>query len=121
MTKLKTGEKVFVVPQVTRYRTGEPFYTEVTRVGKKYGYILRYGCERPFDLLTGASHHKENNDRINGFGFDVYKSEDEYNKEQKVASDYADLKSRLRGNYDFPKLPPEVVDKITAILNEYSI
>jgi hypothetical protein len=118
---LKAGDVVFVVEQQKRYSAAlPPSSKEVIRVGNKFGYIKGHGDDRPFCLATGRSHHKENNMRANGYGFDVYLSEDEYRREVFEASELQRLSDRLieRHASRLVSLSAECVSKIHAVLDE---
>ena len=119
---IKAGDTVFVVYQRSRLAPpNESEYKEVVRVGRQYGYIKRYSLELPFHLDSGVSHHKNSNDRSNGYGFDVYVSEEEYRKERHEADELARLKKRLTGSTFttfMMELSPEAVQQIHAILDD---
>jgi len=118
---LCVGDVVCVVDQRRRGSLEpEPRSEQVVRVGRKFGYIKGYGDDRPFDLATGVSHHKEGNARANGYGFDVYKSEADYIQEVFRASEFRRLKQRLISGYSssLVNLSHECVSKIHAVLDE---
>lgn len=97
---LKPGDQVFVVHQRSRYQ--KETHTEtlpVVRMGRKYGYVEKYGRESPFCLQTGYSVHNESNVRVNGYGFDVYLSEADWQEEKRRDREKQRLKDRLVNNY----------------------
>lgn len=120
---LKVGDTVFVVYQSRRGDKGERRTTHevITKVGRKYGYFGSDRFERPFCLCTGKSHHSTDcNARANAFGFDVYRHEVDYTKEQRDASELKRLRSRLFDEYQrsgLVALSPDVVEKIHAVLD----
>jgi hypothetical protein len=124
MKRLKVGDVVFVVYQRTRYDTRNATpprqeSQEVVRVGRKFGYVKRYGREEPFELDTGRSSHKESNVRTNGQGFDVYETQQEYERIEHERSEYQRLEVRIRKNsWSIVELPPDAVEKIHAVLDE---
>lgn len=120
LKNIKVGDTVFVVYQKSRHsQPKEPTLEKVVRVGKKYGYIERHGREAPFYLDSGISYHKESNERVNGYGFDVYASEEDYRKEKHEADEFNRLQSRLISDSwrRLVDLPPDAVQKIHAILD----
>lgn len=120
LKNIKVGDTVFVVYQKTRYSAPkEPTLEMVVRVGKKYGYIKRYGQEAAFYIDSGVSHHKDSNARANGYGFDVYASEEDYIKERHEADEFRRLQDRLCADRRGPlmSLPADAVQKIHAILD----
>lgn len=89
---LKPGDKVFVVHQRQRGQKEHRTETcEVVRVGSKYAYIKRYRREAAFFKNTGVSVHQDNNARLNGYGFDVYATEQDWLREQHEESEEARL------------------------------
>jgi hypothetical protein len=124
--KPKSGQQVYVVHQVPRQRTGksgESHHAEVLRVGAKYCYVRMYGREHPFDWRTGHSKHGDGNARANGYGFDVYDSQQEYAKQQRDAVRLRQLKERIvgRNGWALVDIPPECVEKIHTVLDEFGI
>lgn len=121
--RLKVGDKVFVVKQNSRFRNDQPrqtFKAEIEKLGRKYGYI-KAGCFRgAFCLQTGKSHHNENsNARANGFGFDVYESEEDYLREQRRVQQLSRLQERLVSRHGkLYHLAPHVVELIHQLLDE---
>lgn len=100
LADLRVGDTVFVVYGLSSWvaRRGDEPRTEIKEIVKKgrlYGYIEHYCSEAKFSLKTGWSVHENDNVRRNGFGFDVYATEDEYR--QKIAGKKlrADLMERL--------------------------
>lgn len=121
---LKPGDKVFVVHQRQRGQKEHRTETcEVVRVGSKYAYIKRYRREAAFFKNTGVSVHQDNNARLNGYGFDVYATEQDWLREQHEESEEARLTERLERNRGcgLIKLPPLVVAAIHAVLDENNI
>ena len=119
--KLEPGDSVFVVYQKQRHKSELRTETAVvTKVGRKYASIGEGWNEKKFDLETGASVHKpDSNARTNGFGFDVYMTEADYQAKVHVDSEFARLQERMlmRPMARLNKLSPEVVQKIHAILD----
>lgn len=100
LADLRVGDTVFVVYGLSSWaaRQGDEPRTEIKEIVKKgrlYGYIEHYRREAKFCLKTGWSVHENDNARGNGFGFDVYATEDEYR--QKIADKKlrTDLMKRL--------------------------
>ena len=121
---IKAGDTVFVVHQNQRRKSERCTETvSVSRVGLKYGYVaVGYHGECPFDRKTGESHHKEWYSRANGFGFDVYHNEQEYQREQRAIERHAELSKRLVGrNGRLIDLSPEAVIRIDDVLDEYGV
>lgn len=120
--KPKQGQQVYVVHRKRRHGGGGQSHMDVLRVGTKYCYLLIHGREHPFDWRTGFSVHKESNARANGFGFDVYDSQDDYDKQQRAISQARRLQKRMVGAFGQVKfLAAECVDKIHAVLDEFGI
>ena len=115
------GTRVFVVHQRPRNSTEERAGWEVvSRVGRKYGYIQRFSREEKFELRTGFSCHGDCNARANGYGFDVYVSEDEYRRLQHADAERKRLQERIvdrlgRVNRD---VTDDAVAKIHAVLDK---
>ncbi len=89
----KVGDRVFVVYQ--QGRGGKwALRTETLKIhsiGRIYGHLneSRGTWAKQFRLNTGESHHGADiNTRANGYGFDVYHSEEEW-KAKKLATDEA--------------------------------
>lgn len=122
---IKVGDEVFVVNQNSRYRNREnlppvTYSAFVTKVGRQYGYI----GDKKFSLDTGYSQHPpDSNARVNGYGFDVYISQEAYEKKLWDRLNYDRLKDRLvsRGWTGLIELPPSAVEAIHAILDEHQI
>ncbi len=120
MKKFEKNTVVFVAPQKQRHGpVPVPYSATVVRVGSIYGYIEKAGTERPFYLWNGKSYHKDTNARANGFGFDVYASEQEYLKETHERSESYRLAKRLR--HCQINLPAEAVAAIHAVLDEHNV
>jgi hypothetical protein len=125
---LKAGDQVYLVEQASRSRSSTACYTEVVKVGKKYGYILRHGRQAPFDLLTGQSvHNNDQNARWNGQGFDVWPSKEAYDERIAKLEERQRLSIRIASlsrNQYRPKLDhasPELVADLHAVLNRHGI
>jgi hypothetical protein len=117
---LKAGDTIFVVQQRRRGDKEDRTSTEVvTRVGTKYAYYEQYNREQPFHRTNGESAHKEWNERVNGFGFDVYLCEEEWRAKVHENEQYALLKKRLMGNWGLKPLPYEAVKRIHEVLDEW--
>lgn len=116
---LKAGDTVYVVPQQSRYGSARtPHTATVSRVGRGYGYIAKSTGEMKFHLDTGESYDKDGLSRANGFGFDVYATEQEYKQEADDWYQYQRLKARLGAGSSMIKLSADAVRKIHAILDE---
>ena len=121
---MKAGDVVFVVPQKKRYGADPlPYTTQVVRVGNRYGYIKQFerGEEKPFLLTTGQSHHKESNMRANGYGFDVYATEQEYWEKELAEKEHQRLYKRLVFYSRLVDLPADAVTRIHSVLDEYNV
>ena len=117
---LKVGDLVFVVHQHRRFqdRKQKTETLPIIKMGRKYGYIEKYGREAPFCLETGHSSHQESNVRSNGYGFDVYLTEAEYHQEQHDLKERSRLQPRLVNSWGrLHDFRPEVIAKIHAILD----
>lgn len=120
---LKVGDEVFVVNQKRRHG-GDRGTTnaKIVRVGRKYAYIKPYGyAELPFCRESGYSvHTDDSNARVNGFGFDVYRSQADYEAEELAAAEFLRLQSRICFPfYGLKKLPPDIVGAIHAALDTH--
>jgi hypothetical protein len=117
MLDIKVGDQVFVVHQKSRHQTERRAELKtVTKVGREYGYI----GDMKFSLRDGMSSHKDHNARCNGFGFDVYKKEQDYLDDVLATSEYKRLGGRLLSTWHGLKpLPAEVVNKIHLVLDEH--
>ena len=127
---IKAGDQVYLVGQARR--SGTPHYTKVIRVGKKYGYILKYKRQEPFDLLpfdllTGQSVHNDSNTRVNGLGFDVWPNKEAYDAHTTDLEERKRLSTRIEslshGKYG-PRLAhasPELVADLHAVLDRHGI
>jgi hypothetical protein len=121
---LKAGDEVYLVHQSKRLNPAG--YIEVVRVGRKYGYIERYGRPEPFDLFTGRSvHGADSNARSNGHGFDVWPSEEAYRAHIVTIEANIRLVKRLKalchGQYSstLDKASPELVADLHAVLDRH--
>ena len=121
---IAVGDSVFVVDQNNRYQKDQPRNTHheiVTKVGRKYGYFMSGHFEQKFHLDSGMSfEHPDSNSRINGRGFDVFVSEQEYLKLEYQSSEFFRLEdrlitSRMSGLKD---LSPTAVEEIHKILDQ---
>ena len=115
---LKLGDSVFVVHQKRRYASEQKMEMKIiTRVGRLYAYI----DADQFFRDTGSSHHgPDSNARANGYGFDVYVSEDAYRQKQHEASEHERLQGRLVDRFfRLNKLTPKVVAAIHGLLDEW--
>lgn len=119
LRSLKVGDKVFVVHQKGRYSTEvRTEWCEITKVGKKYGYITRYSHQIPFNLEDGVSHHKETNERANGQGFDVFLCKEDYDKYMFDNAEYKRLKERLLNRWGkLVELSPDAVAELHKVLD----
>ena len=118
MRGMKAGDTVFVVPQ-RRYQ--EPYETTIVRVGRKYGYINErgYGSTSRYDIDTGESVHGDCNARINGRGFDVYRTRQEFERVNRERAEFERLGERVVGSRArLIALPPDAVERMHAILDE---
>lgn len=123
LADVKVGDKVFVVHQRRRHsKDARSAFESVIRVGRKYAYLDGYR-ERAFDLITGHSvHGKDDNARLNGYGFDVYISDEDYRRKELELSEKARLKRRIVDRWNrLIDLPPDTVSKIHDILDEAGI
>ena len=123
---LKAGDEVYLVNQSKRLNPAG--YIEVVRVGRKYGYIKRYGRQEPFDLLTGQSvHNDDSNARYNGWGFDVLPSEEAYRAHIATIEAKTRLVTRLEAlrfnkySSTLEKASPELVADLHAVLDRHGI
>jgi hypothetical protein len=124
---LKAGDQVYLIEQANRSRSSTACYTEVVKVGKKYGYILRHGRQAPFDLLTGQSVHNDSNARWNSQGFDVWPSKESYDEHIAKLEERQRLSTRIaslsHGQYR-PRLDhasPELVADLHAALDRHVV
>jgi hypothetical protein len=116
LSGVEVGTQVFVVQQRPRNSTEERVSWEaVSRVGRKYGYIQRFSREERFELSTGLSVHGDCNARANGYGFDVYVSEDEYRRVQHADGERRRLQERLVDR--FGRLQADVSDEAVAAIH----
>ena len=119
MSKYKIGDSVFVVHQLSRNQIrnklpAETNYAKIEKVGRKYAYIER----GRFSIATGESNHSCSTIRANGYGFDVYETEQSYLKKMNEDQEYERLKARLRCDYRFPALTPLTVSLINQVLDD---
>lgn len=124
---LKVGDTIFVVKQQDRWRTEndkpvETSFEIVTKVGRKYAYFERGRLEYCFCLDSGASIHKDNNARSNGYGFDVFHNLGEYNDKLHQEERFKLLSERLLGrNGRLIDLDPAIVESIHDTLDDWNI
>lgn len=124
---LKSGDEVLVVPQTDAYRRSpkpEPYTLPIVKVGRKYGCIQLHGMDCPFDLSTGESVHKQDdNSRLNGRGFDVWESWELYRRAMEESANFERLKGRLMDPFSYHSklktIPPHVVREIHAVLDKW--
>lgn len=129
MTKTKerkkpvVGQMVYVVFGRKRGSGGE--LHRVVRVGKKYAYICPYGGneEEPFSLDSWQFHDSEGNANQNGYGFDVYESKEDYERQKTLFRERSRLSERIGSDLYYSagllnRLPHDAVMKIHAILDE---
>ena len=127
LRELKVGDTVFIVPQKRRHCERESgFEGIVSAVGRKYatakntsGQWIR---EFTFHRDSGCSKEDPNsNARVNGYGFDVYSSESDYNIKLHQSQRMASLLNRLDCGYQSKarKLTPEAVEAIHSILDQH--
>ncbi len=122
---LKAGDQVYLIEQAKQSNTAR--YVKLVKVGRRYGYILRYGREVPFDLLTGQSVHNDSNARWNGHGFDVWPSKESYDAHIAELEERKRLSVRIASlsrNQYRPKLDhasPELVADLHAALDRHGI
>lgn len=130
MTKTKerkkpaVGQMVYVV--FGRKRGGEQAYRCVTRVGRKFGYlkISDHGEEEPFCLDEWKFHDPDGNANTNGYGFQIYESKEEYERERLHFRERSRLSERIGSDLYYSsgllnRLPHDAVMKIHAILDEF--
>lgn len=121
---LKVGDTVFVVHQ--KKRTEKEHRTEertVIKVGRQYAYLAGGYYDMQFSRETGQSVHlKDCNARNNGYGFDVYLSRGDWEKLVADTDAKQRLQKRLVKSYGtLVDLPPEVVGRIHAILDDAEV
>lgn len=123
LSDLKAGDEVFVVFQGRRGGYGgEREVKDVVRVGRKYGYIHRYGRDLKFNLEHGRSEHGDDNARINGYGFDVYLCEQDYISEQLKKAEMNQLSNRIVSSFGrLVNIPSEAVAAINKILDDAGV
>lgn len=128
MTKTKerkkpvVGQMVYVV--FGRKRGGEQAYRCVTRVGRKFGYlkISDHGEEEPFCLDEWKFHDPNGNANMNGYGFQIYESKEDFERQQLESAERQRLNDRIHNRSAYFNrmivLPHDAVMKIHAILDE---
>lgn len=119
---LKVGDEVFVVHQLRSGMLERKTAThKIIRVDRKYAELDSNLHGEKFCRDSGRSVHKpDHNQRINGFGFDVYRNEAEYRAEVHAANEYQRLQSRICSRFHRLKnLPPDVVGDIHAVLDKH--
>jgi len=118
LRNIQVGDTVFVVNQLRRHSTTQSVgrYETVLSVGRKYGYFQRGSCEEKFDLDTGHSAHTDCNARANGLGFDVYVSEEHYQKQRHAQAERQRLRERIVTHYG--SLSPKLSDTAVAAIHE---
>lgn len=113
---LKVGDMVFVAHQKTRSNTERKTETvPISKVGRKYFYIRQHGRDLPFDPATGQSVHNQSNERMNGYGFDVYREDSWFRAEQQHFQNVSALR-KLLDFYAIGKLTPSQAESILEIL-----
>lgn len=121
---LKPGDTVYVVHQAKQRETDRRVEAvPVVKIGRKYGYVAhRIGDQGKFSLDTGESCHDPNhNARVNGYGFDVYLREEDWQLDLYELRRFRELALLLCGPCDhrsLKPLPPHVVEAIHAILED---
>jgi hypothetical protein len=120
---LKVGDKVFVskLPDSrikNAVRTGE--YKTVVKLGRVYGYLEGGILESPaFRLENGHSHHADGNARSNGWGFDVFPSEEAFIYSCAVTEAIGRIQSKLNANTGcISALPDDAILKIDKIIQD---
>lgn len=121
LSNLKVGDSIFVVRHLSRFSEKEPVTSTeiITKVGRKYGYYGTQYHEKAFYLDSGASYHPmDDNARVNGLGFDVYRSEVDYFEQVLQDARFRSLSERLiRCNGRLTTLDPVIVEAIHDILD----
>lgn len=115
--KLKAGDVVYVVRQRYRGQKGEAVsgVATVTKV-TKYGYVCVNNVESPFSKLTGESVHVPNhNQRSNGYGFDVYTTEEDYLATKQHFERLSYLRRELNF-YEWDSLSRQAIEQIYQIV-----
>lgn len=118
---------MFVVHQLRREKTEHRTETiAVEKVGNKYGYVSsRLGEQGKFSLDTGESCHDPTRPaRANGYGFDVYLREEDWQREQYESRRFRELALLLCGpwnHHSLKPLPANVVEAIHAILEDGNV
>lgn len=113
--KLKTGDQVFIKynPWGNNDRDeATPFLAEVTRVGRKYFYLLIQGNEIPFSLDKLPLPY------VAGMGdYSLFKDEAQYLSYKKHREN-CDKLSRFFSNGKHRSLSNEHIDKLIEIIGE---
>lgn len=92
---LQPGDEVFVV-WGRRYGPYNKTRETISRVGREYGYIQRWRQDYRFSLDTGRSvDQKDSNAQANGRGFEVYLTEEAYQKKEYEVAEVKRLVDRL--------------------------
>ena len=124
---IKVGDDVFVVEQLSRYaerhnESPKTYRGEVVRVGRKYGSVKygKYGTRCKFRLENGHSHHDSDcNARANGLGFNVYRTQSDYERELYAKDLHERLSKRLVDRFSgLVPLPLSTLEAIEQLLNE---
>lgn len=131
MTKTKERKKPVVgqmVYVVFGGRRGDPGFYKVMSVGRKYATVDVPGYDRRpaecrFSVEDWKSLDGDHNPRVNGYGFDVYESKEEYERERLYFRERSRLSERIGSDLYYSsgllnRLPHEAVMKIHAILDE---
>jgi hypothetical protein len=101
------GDEVFIVEPKNKTWT-----STVCRIGRRYIYVKLHGREAAFDKEMRVRKRDE------WPASRIYKSRDEWEREQNDRGEFVRLKHRLNGGYEFVHLSPSVVRKIHAVLDE---
>ena len=123
---LKAGDVVWVVPIHRRGVEGDGIYCHATKVGRKYGYAERHGREYKFCLATGVSVHGEGegNALVNGRGFDVYRSREQFDEIKHQGVERIRLTLRLgmsRLDVWRMQLGPACVADLHSVLDQHGV
>jgi hypothetical protein len=118
LTGLKAGDVGFVVKQ----RGGQGVET-IEKTGREYGYVLG---GRKFHLKNGQSAHAEGYVRANRGGFDVFRNQEDYERQVNEAEKMEELAELLRQmfqgyGYHLKPLPAEAVNDLLAVLNKHGL
>ena len=128
---LSVGDLVVIAPQRMGrgYRSSSSFdayLTPVLKIGRKYGHVNHRGVMSPFCLYSGESHHFDRIARMNGWGFDVFESREEYDRHVKriaVEDDFKDVVSWLWNGVDWiaKRLSAEDMQTIMRMVHQAKI